>query len=141
MLTEFSCGVVPGVSSELLVNPSCYSTFASDVCGHAHTISASTSFILDNVERFSLADAAHKRPRVNSAAEIRVGERKTGWTKPLPRTPTLWALNGPGYFVDGRNGHSSRRFGAVRPVGRVLEELTVPGIDCPEPVRAHALIL
>ena len=27
---------------------------------------------------------------------MRAGERKTGWTKPLPPSPGLWALNAPG---------------------------------------------
>jgi hypothetical protein len=33
---------------------------------------------------------------VVSAAGMRAGERKTGWTKPLPPSPGLWALNAPG---------------------------------------------
>ena len=32
---------------------------------------------------------------------MRAGERKTGWTKPLPPSPGLWALNGPGPLLVG----------------------------------------
>jgi hypothetical protein len=64
-------------------------------------VSADHSVIVthDNVERFSLAGAAHGFFGRESAAGVRAGERKTGWTRPHPRIPRLWALNGPGYFV------------------------------------------
>ena len=32
---------------------------------------------------------------------MRAGERKTGWTKPLPPSPGLWALNAPGRLLVG----------------------------------------
>ena len=35
---------------------------------------------------------------------MRAGERKTGWTKPLPPSPGLWALNAPGRLLVGRRG-------------------------------------
>jgi hypothetical protein len=35
---------------------------------------------------------------------MRVGERKTGWTKPLPPSPGLWALNAPGRLLVGHRG-------------------------------------
>ena len=47
----------------------------------------------DNEERFSLGGAAHEASPPDSMAGIRAGERKTGWTKPLPVPAGLWALN------------------------------------------------
>jgi hypothetical protein len=41
---------------------------------------------------------------VDSAAGMRAGERKTGWTKPLPPSPGLWALNAPGLLLVGHLG-------------------------------------
>ncbi len=41
---------------------------------------------------------------VDSAAGMRAGERKTGWTKPLPPSPGLWALNAPGRLFVGHRG-------------------------------------
>ena len=35
---------------------------------------------------------------------MRAGERKTGWTKPLPPSPGLWALNAPGRLLVGHRG-------------------------------------
>jgi hypothetical protein len=35
---------------------------------------------------------------------MRAGERKTGWTKPLPPPPGLWALNAPGLLLVGHQG-------------------------------------
>lgn len=35
---------------------------------------------------------------------MRAGERKTGWTKPLPPSPGLWALNAPGLLLVGHRG-------------------------------------
>ena len=35
---------------------------------------------------------------------MRAGERKTGWTKPLPPSPRLWALNAPGLLLVGHRG-------------------------------------
>ena len=35
---------------------------------------------------------------------MRAGERKTGWTKPLPPSPGLWALNAPGFLLVGHRG-------------------------------------
>jgi hypothetical protein len=35
---------------------------------------------------------------------MRAGERKTGWTKPLPPEPGLWALNAPGRLLVGHRG-------------------------------------
>src|SRR5215469_5660872 len=35
---------------------------------------------------------------------MRAGERKTGWTKPLPPSPELWALNASGRLLVGRRG-------------------------------------
>jgi hypothetical protein len=37
-------------------------------------------------------------------AGMRAGERKTGWTKPLLRSPGLWALNAPGLLLVGHRG-------------------------------------
>jgi hypothetical protein len=57
------------------------------------------NIVYDNVGRFSLAGAEHGFLGWDSAVGIRAGERKTGWTKPLPRTSGLWALNGPRYLL------------------------------------------
>jgi hypothetical protein len=46
----------------------------------------------------------HRPLRVDSADGMRAGERKTGWTKPLPPSPGLWALNAPGRLLVGRRG-------------------------------------
>ena len=45
---------------------------------------------------------------------IRAGERKTGWTKPLPLSPGLWALNVAGFLVGLRLGVRSGDWGAIR---------------------------
>jgi hypothetical protein len=37
---------------------------------------------------------------------MRAGEQKTGWTKPPPPTPGLWALNSPGPLLVGHRGIS-----------------------------------
>ena len=58
----------------------------------------------DNVERFSLGGAARRPLRVDSTGGMRAGERKTGWTKPLPPSPGLWALNAPGRLLVGHRG-------------------------------------
>jgi hypothetical protein len=46
----------------------------------------------------------HRPLRVDSAGGVRAGERKTGWTKPLPPSPGLWALNAPGRLLVWRRG-------------------------------------
>jgi hypothetical protein len=58
----------------------------------------------------------HRPLRVDSADGMRAGERKTGWTKPLPPSPGLWALNAPGRLLVGRRGIP----------GGGLEPFTVP---------------
>jgi len=55
----------------------------------------SRNFPYDNVERLSLGGAAHEPLREGTQVGDRAGERKTGWAKPLPPPPGLWALNGP----------------------------------------------
>jgi hypothetical protein len=46
----------------------------------------------------------HRPLRVDSADGMRAGERKTGWTKPLPPSPGLWALNASGLLLAGHRG-------------------------------------
>ena len=53
---------------------------------------------------FRLAARRTDPLRMDSAAGMRAGERKTGWTKPLPPSPGLWALNAPGLFLMGHRG-------------------------------------
>jgi hypothetical protein len=56
--------------------------------------------IRDNEERFSVGGAAHVPCREDSEVGIRAGERKTYWTKPLPRQSGLWGLNAAGCVAD-----------------------------------------
>jgi hypothetical protein len=88
----------------------------------------------DNEERFSLGGAACRPRRGVSAAEIRAGEQKTDWTKPLPPPPWLWALNAGGAFAGAVSGHSGRPstrgrgpLGAIRRGNRAFERLSSSG--------------
>jgi hypothetical protein len=72
-----------------------------------------TNLMHDNRERFSLGGAAHERGHGGTQAGGRGGERKTGWTKPLPVPPGLWALNAAGSFAGAPSRHAGWQFGAI----------------------------
>jgi hypothetical protein len=67
----------------------------------------------DIPKRFSFGGAAHGPYRIDSAFGIRAGERKTGWTKALPRSSALWALNAAGSVVGLRLGRLEQGSGAI----------------------------
>ena len=83
----------------------------------------------DIEERFSLAGAAHRPSREGSALGGRAGERKTCWTKPLPRIE-LWALNATGRPDRTGSGTPEPRNGVCGPAwgglaGRSLARIGV----------------
>jgi hypothetical protein len=74
-----------------------------------------------NEERFSLGGAAHERLRWDSLAGVRAGERKTYWTKPLPGSVGLWALNALASFPGGLLSCCERMLGVFLSADRVAK--------------------
>jgi hypothetical protein len=93
-----------------------------------NTSESSRTSTRDNEERFSIGGAAHRSFREGSVVGIRAGNRKTYWTKSLPVSPGLWALNVAGFCADApteyfwrSSARGGRRSGGTERGGRALD--------------------
>src|SRR4051794_30311327 len=85
---------------------------------------------------FAWRRGAQVPPQEGSATEIRAGERKTDWTKPLAPSPGLWALNAAGSLAGALSGHSEWPPGAIRRRERCFERSAQAGFERLSPVQA-----
>ena len=113
------CGVVP---CRLL-----YNRFSDTAPDRASPLCLAT--ICDNEERFLLGGAAHRPLRRESIAGLRAGERKTGWTKPLPLPAGLWALNSVGSCFGMPSGYFGRRLRGISRAGQAFGRSAWAGSD------------
>src|SRR4051794_8614422 len=115
------------------------------------TQNALTSLIGYNVQRFSLERTAFFAWRRGAHVSLRgfavgsrAGKRKTGWTKPLPRSRRLWALNAGGsprrcaiWSIRGTEQAREGTVGAASSGNRALKRSAEPESAPLAPVRAR----